>query len=80
MSLTGGPEGPWSNACTLVYGAGSWAFWWSGPYPVAAVGSGGLMEARLLVSGAVSSLDYLIDLPSTGAYKPMGTGTGKGLG
>lgn len=46
---------------------------------MAAVGSGGLMEARLLVSGAVSS-DYLIDLPSTGAYKPMGTGTGKGLG
>ena len=47
---------------------------------MAAVGSGGLMEARLLVSGAVSSLDYLIDLPSTGAYKPRGTGTGRGLG
>ena len=44
--------------------------------------SGCLMEARLPVSGALSSLDYLIDLrlPSTGAYKLMGTGTGKGLG
>ena len=80
--LTGGPQGPWPSACTLVYGADSWARWWSGPYPVAAVGSGALMEARLLVSGAMSSLDYLIDLrlPSTGAYKLTGTGTGKGLG
>ena len=43
---------------------------------MAAVGSGGLVEAKLLVSGAVSSLDCLIDLrlPSTGAYKLMGTG------
>ena len=49
---------------------------------MAAVGSGVLMEARLLVSVAMSSLDYLIDLmlPSTGAYKLKGTGTGKGLG
>ena len=44
--------------------------------------SGCLMEARLPVSGALSSLDYLIDLtlPSAGAYKLKGTGTGKGLG
>lgn len=74
----GGPEGPWSGACTLMCGAGSWARWWPGPYPVAAVGSGGLVEAKHLVSGAMSSLDYLIDLrlPGTGAYKLMGTGVG----
>lgn len=45
---------------------------------MAAVGSGGLMAAKLLVSRAVSSLAYLIDLrlPGTGAYKLMGTGVG----
>ena len=47
------PGGPGSSACALVYGAGSWALWWAGLCPGAAVDSGGLKAACLLMGGAV---------------------------
>ena len=42
------------GARSLVGGAGSWAFWWTGPRPEGSVGSGSLQAACLLVSRAVS--------------------------
>lgn len=40
----------------------------------------GLMEARLLVSGAVSSLDYLIDLPNTEHHRQWALALGRDRG
>ena len=43
-----------ADTCPLVGGDGSWALWWAGLCIEAAVDSGGLKPACLLVGGAVS--------------------------
>lgn len=43
-----------ANTCPLVGGAGFWALWWAGLCIEAAVDSGNLKAACLLVGGAVS--------------------------
>ena len=52
----------------------SWALWWTGLGPGAAVGSRGLKEAHLLVGGALSLPSQLLGLryPSTGACRLVG--------
>ena len=47
-------QGPGSSAYTVLYGAESWAFWWTEPCPGAVVGPRGLNSVCLLVGGAVS--------------------------
>ena len=73
-----GVAGPEAGACSLGGGAESWAVWWAGLCLCAAVASGGLQVACLLLGGAASQASC--SARGVPAPVPTGCGVGPGLG